>query len=509
MRHFYFGVFIFVLFGCQTNVRGGEPIQYALVLSNPKSHNYQVRLKLPASSKDTLKLVMPAWTPGYYQLMDYASSVSEFLAVDENGDEVQFENNQSNVWTLVGTRYQSIFVTYTINTNRQFVANSYVDSTHAYIIGANSFVYPEGQINSPIRLKIETPKGWNIATGLQVDAIQSNLFFAKDFDVLYDCPLLIGQLEELNSFDVRGVKHRFLGIDLGEFDRPIFMKNIEKMVNAAVEIFDDVPYDQYSFIAIGPGRGGIEHLNNTTISFDGNGLDQPENMNRTMNFLTHEYFHHFNVKRIRPFELGPFDYEHGSRTNLLWLSEGLTVYYEYLIMKRAGLIDHETLIENFEDEITTLQNNPGRKFQSLQQASYGTWHDGPFGEHEAGKSVSIYNKGAVVGLIIDLAIRHATNNQQSLDDAMKLIYQRYNIELQRGITDAEFQQICEEVAGISLTEVFEYVSTTNEINYEKYLGYAGLIIRTTESDQSKKYLIKSFESLTDEQSKIRQSLFGF
>ncbi len=126
-------------------------------------------------------------------------------------------------------------------------------------------------------------------------------------------------------------------------------------------------------------------------------------MNRMMNFLAHEYFHHYNVKRIRPSELGPFDYDQGSKTNLLWVSEGLSVYYEYMVVKRAGLADEQTLFGDFEKNINANENNPGRRYQSLAQASYKTWSDGPFGTQgeEAGKSISYYDKGPVVGLLLD------------------------------------------------------------------------------------------------------------
>jgi predicted metalloprotease with PDZ domain len=199
-------------------------------------------------------------------------------------------------------------------------------------------------------------------------------------------------------------------------------------------------------------------------------------MDRMLSFLAHEYFHHYNVKRIRPLELGPFDYDKGNRTNLLWVSEGFTVYYESHILKRAGLIDALTFVSHFEAELNTLENDPGRLHQSLSQASYSTWEEGPFGGRGSGpaKAISVYNKGAVVALLLDLEIRHATKNRKSLDDVMRTLYRTYYKEEQRGFTDAEFQNICEQIAGRSLTDLFEYVYTTKEIDYAAYLSHAGL-----------------------------------
>jgi predicted metalloprotease with PDZ domain len=256
------------------------------------------------------------------------------------------------------------------------------------------------------------------------------------------------------------------------------MQNLKKIIEKGTDIIGDIPYNRYTFIGIGPGFGGIEHLNNATVSFDGNRLDQKGSMTRILNFLGHEYFHNYNVKRIRPYELGPFDYDKENRTNLLWVSEGLTVYYEYLIVLRAGLMSEQELFDNLGSNIDAYENDPGSPFQSLSQASYNTWSDGPFGMKgkDQDKAISYYDKGPVIGMILDFTIRNATQNKKSLDDVMRQLYRKYYKELQRGFTDAEFQEECESAAGISLAPEFEYVYTTRDIDYTHYLTYAGLKI---------------------------------
>jgi predicted metalloprotease with PDZ domain len=263
---------------------------------------------------------------------------------------------------------------------------------------------------------------------------------------------------------------------MGSFDRAGFMQNLQKVVQAGVNVIGDIPFPQYTFIGIGPGRGGIEHLNNTTVSFDGSRLNTPAAMNTMMNFLAHEYFHHYNVKRIRPLELGPFAYDRANRTQMLWVSEGLTVYYEYLIVKRAGLADASTLFKNLEGNINNYEKDPGRQHQSVAQASYYTWEDGPFGGARGGadQAISYYDKGPILGLFLDFTIRHATQNTRSIDDVMRLLYQKYYQQAKRGFSDSEFQQACEQVAGSSLSDFFAYIYNTAELDYARYLGYAGL-----------------------------------
>lgn len=449
--------------------------------------------------------------PGYYQIMHYAQSVSNFQTIAP----ANWQQLNENTWLITHTKNQSVRLSYDVKAERAFVANSFVDSSHAYLVGSGIFLYIPNRMGDRVEITIE----WNeqrsgieeknsidannrIATGLERVKGSPNKFSAPDFDILYDCPILIGQLEELPSFKVKGITHRFIGYKMGDFDRTAFMNNLQKVVEAASSIIGHIPYKEYTFIGIGPGRGGIEHLNNTTVSFDGKGLNTKEGMNRMMNFLAHEYFHHYNVKRIRPLELGPFDYDKGSRTNLLWVSEGLSVYYEYLIVRRAGLCDEEMLLADFEGNINNHENNPGKAFQSLTEASFRTWSDGPFGNQgkDAGHSISYYDKGPIVGLLLDFEIRQATQNKQSLDVVMQQLYRKYYQQLNRGFTDGEFQQTCEEVAGKPLTELFKFVYTTADIDYANYLTNAGLELKSEPTTNGKrKYTLSRVENPTVEQ----------
>lgn len=487
-------------------------LHYTVAVADTANHYFQVTFSCKGWNGNAIDLKMPQWMPGYYQIMHYAKSVEDLKAKDATGKTIAVINTNENTWHLSGLKNQAFTVSYKVKAEKQFVANSYVDGAHAYLIPAGLFFYINGYINTPVTIKLNMPKQWkNIATGLQAVSGKQNEFTAPDFDILYDSPLLIGDLQELPAFAIKGINHRFIGYKMSSFDAAVFMKNLQKVVEAAINIIGDIPYKEYTFIGIGPGGGGIEHLNNTTVSFDGKELNTAEGMNRMMNFLAHEYFHHYNVKRIRPFELGPFDYDNGSRTNLLWISEGLSVYYEYLSVMRAGLIDEQTLLKDFEGNMNAHENNPGRLYQSLAQASYETWSDGPFGKQgaDANKSISYYDKGPLVGLLLDFTIRHATNNNKSLDDVMRLLYWQYYKGLNRGFTDAEFQLACETVAGISLTSFFDYVYSTKELDYVTCLGYAGLkILVDTDASGKKKFSILRKGDITPAQTKLLQSWMG-
>lgn len=488
-------------------------LHYTVSVADTANHYFQVTLSCIGWKGNDAELKMPQWMPGYYQIMHYAKSVEDLKVTDASGRTLTAINSNENTWHVAGLKSQPFRVSYRVKADKKFVANSYVDGDHAYLIPAALFFYINGYINTPVTVRLNMPKRWkNIATCLQQVNGKKDEFTAPDFDILYDSPLLAGDLQELPSFAVKGIKHRFIGYKMSSFDEVTFMNNLKKVVEAASNIIGDIPYKNYTFIGIGPGRGGIEHLNNTTVSFDGKELNTADGMNRMMNFLAHEYFHHYNVKRIRPFELGPFDYDKGSRTNLLWISEGLSVYYEYLAVMRAGLIDEQTLLKDFEGNMNAHENNPGRLYQSLAQASYETWSDGPFGKQgaDANKSISYYDKGPLVGLLLDFTIRNSTNNSKSLDDVMRLLYWQYYKGQSRGFTDAEFQLACETVAGMSLASFFDYVYSTKELDYTSHLGFAGLklIINTDTSSGKKKFSIKRKEDITPEQVRILQSWMG-
>ena len=457
-------------------------LAYTVRMDNPEWHFFQVNLSCKGIKKDFIDLKMPAWTPGYYQRLDYAKNVHQLKATDAAGKELKVEKAADNTWRVFSNNATAVSISYNVKTERSFVATPYIDENRAYILPAGVFLYVDKMIDHPVQLTVVPDAKWNrVATGLDSIAGKKFTYTAPDFDILYDSPLLVGNLEELPSFKIRGITHRFIGYKLGDFDKEKFMLDLKKVVDASVNIIGHIPYKHYTFIAIGSGPGGIEHLNNTTFGFNGANFDKRDNYIRTLHFLAHEYFHHYNVKRIRPIELGPFDYDKGSRTKMLWISEGLSVYYEYIVVKRAGITTDEEFLNAFRGNMVAFENKPGRLYQTLEQASYETWSDGPFGRtgDEVNKTISYYDKGPAVGLLFDFKIRQVTKNQKSLDDVMRLLYKEYYQKKKRGFTEEELRAAFENIAGTSLAGEFDYITTTTELDYPKYFNYAGLKIDTT------------------------------
>ncbi|RYF98484.1 MAG: M61 family peptidase, partial [Chitinophagaceae bacterium] len=329
-----------------------QDFSFVISTKNPASHYINVEMQVKDLKAGIIDFKIPVWTPGYYQFLNFHENVENLSIEDDKGNVLEYAKSQPNAWRIKTKAKASYKIRYDIKTVRPFVATPYVDTARAYLSPPGVFLHVAGMLNKPVEVRIVPWGSWNrVSTGLDSVVGKSFTYRADNFDVLYDSPILIGNLEEIPPFEVDGKPHRFIGYKLGEFDRPALMNDLKKIVQTSADLIGDVPYKHYTFIPIGPGGGGIEHLNSTTISFSGGALNNPKSRLGIMNFIAHEYFHHYNVKRIRPIELGPFDYDKGSKTKMLWVSEGLSVYYEYLVVRRAGLSTDEQLIESLHDNI--------------------------------------------------------------------------------------------------------------------------------------------------------------
>lgn len=343
-------------------------------------------------------------------------------------------------------------------------------------------------------------------------------FTAKNIDVFYDSPIYLGNQKIIN-FEHDG-KSYSLGIATPQgLNEEKFTSDLKKIMTATTAIMRKVPYDYYSYIMMEAGGGGLEHWNSQAIFTNGTfDFKSEADYNDFLNFVTHEYFHLYNVKAIRPIELGPFDYNKENYTSMLWVSEGFTVYYEYIIMLNAGLLDGKTALNYLTESIKRYENIEGSKHMSLSRSSFDIWLNFFNNESNAKETtISYYNKGPIIGLLIDLEIRNNTKNKKSLDDVMRSLYNEYYEKNGRGFTEAEFWTISEQIAGKSLTEIKSYVDTVNEIDYQKYLKYAGLQVDLSpiNTNAQKKNLVeRSFEikelpGASGLQLEIRKSLFKF
>ncbi|SKC86083.1 M61 family metallopeptidase [Ohtaekwangia koreensis] len=489
-------IILFAVFQVKAQTVGGA-MKFSVSMENPNTHYYHITLTCEDVKGEYLDFKLPAWTPGYYWLVNFARNVVSFRAETSDGKLLSWQKTTKNTWRVTTKQVKTVTIRYDVYANTQSVADPFLDEARGYISPAGVFMYIDGALKHPSTIEIKPYKSWNkITTGLDLVPGKSNTYIAPDFDVLYDSPILVGN-QEILSFDVQGIPHFIAFEEPEKFNKQKLASDLKQMIESAVKVVNDIPYKHYTFIIMGEGRGGLEHSNSTAVFSNGavyNNADT-EGYKRWLNFLTHEYFHLYNIKSIRPIALGPFNYDQENYTNMLWVSEGFTVYYEYLILNRAGLISRNDVLKFLQGDILQYENIPGRLFQSATESSFDTWIQ--FfnrSDNTANTTISYYNKGAVLGMLLDLKIRHETKNRKSLDDVMRSLYTIYFKEKQRGFTDDEFRQTCETVAGTSLQEIFEYASTTQAIDYSKYLAYAGLSIDVTPDKASGGHLGVSFQN---------------
>ena len=464
---------------------------FAFSVSMPQQTNHilHVTFRSEGLKGELQDFKMPVWSPGFYGVGDYARNVSNFRAEDSANHALPWEKVTKNTWRVAAGGAHAITLNYDVYGATSFAANTYVGDDRAYLSPSGVFLYLDGMTQHPVTVTIALPSNWKqISTGLEPASNKSNTFNAPNFDVLYDSPILMGNQEYLR-FDVKGVPH-FVAIEnLSEaVDRKKMIADLQKMVTAATQLIGDVPYKHYTFLMMGRGNGGIEHLNSASIQFDGKSLDTPAGYLRWLSYVSHEYFHNFNVKRIRPIALGPFNYDMENLTHMLWVSEGLTVYYENLVLVRAGLMTRDQYLDEMKRAITPFDNSPGHHYQSATESSWNTWNAGSGVGGDRNTSISYYDNGAMLGAMLDLKIRSDSKNRKSLDDVMRALYKKYYLQKRRGFTDAEFRQECESAADGDLAEVFSYADSTTDVDYAKYFQLAGLALSSIAQDVPGAYL---------------------
>jgi predicted metalloprotease with PDZ domain len=463
----------------------GQSFSFQVSLPRASDHMAHVTMRCEDLAGESQDFKMPAWMPGYYRLLDYAKNVSGFRAQDGAGHPLAWERVTRNAWRVVTANAPLVVIDYDVTGTVTFVAQTFVGAERAYLAPPGIYLHVAGQLARPAVVTIQAPAGWErIATGLDPVAERPHTFRAANFDVLYDAPVLMGNQESVR-FEAGGVPH-FVAMENvpAPVDRAKVVADLKRMVETATNLMGDIPYRHYTFLLMGTGNGGIEHLNSASIAFNGNSLTTPEGYRGWLSYVAHEYFHHFNVKRIRPIALGPFDYDRENLTNMLWVSEGLSVYYQDLLLVRAGLATSEQYFEKLRGTMARFANGSGHLYQSATESSFFTWGNSGVGI-DRNTSISYYDNGAMLGALLDLAIRHESRNKRSLDDVMRSLYRTYYQEKQRGFTDGEFRQACESAAGASLTEIFEYASVPRNMDYAKYFEYAGLRVEEAATSEGK------------------------
>jgi len=462
----------------QQSRRTDPQLSYTITVRATDRSAYFVELRI-TNPPNPARLVIPNWAPGAYRLMDSGQNIAAFTAATAAGDTLPVTRDSEISWTIDTRDASTIVVRYSAGlrdrvqwqrpNNRWFLR-----ATSGMIDGPRTYMYLDRWKLAPAHVTFRLPAGWRIATGL-VPTTDSTTFWAPSYDVLIDSPVLVGHFLDYH-FSAGGRPLRAV-VDLGgarAHAARTFVDMVRRVSETAIGIFGSAPYKDYTFIFVAGRGGGMEHLNSTTIGVAADVLAR--HPAGAEGVSAHEFFHTWNVKRIRPVELGPFDYEHPARTVNLWWSEGVTDYYTEVILARSGLNGAADFTRRMGDAIGNHRGNAAHLVVSPERASWTVW-DSPAVNNSY--TISYYLQGQVLGFLLDLAIRDSTDNAKSLDDVFRYLFDHHAGE--KGFTTEDLRNAIRTAAGVDLRDFWRrYINGTTEIPWDDYVKAAGWSVRFVE-----------------------------
>jgi len=504
-------------------------LRYYLRLPRPTTHIMDVEIDVGKVQEPTLDFVMPAWAPGRYAIYDFAKNVQQFEATGQQNQALPWTKVDKQTWHVTTSNAGGrVHVRYRIYGNDLTGSFSQFDASHANVNGACVYMYVNGHKQDPLTLTIEGPSDWKVISGFSQSTEQRTLP-VPNYDVLVDTPVELSAECSLEEFQERGKTFRIAvhnyaqeqnesrppaalstlntldlaagKVELNEGAKPKvpapsgamskLVEGVKKVVSAEMEIMPAPDFQAYTFIFhfapdISAGDG-MEHLNSTEIIVKGELSDTT--LAEALVDAAHEFFHTWNVKRLRPAVLGPFDYTRENNTNSLWFAEGVTSYYADLALLRSGVWSEEQFLAALADEIESLEMEPGRLIMSAESSSFHAWFYDRSPQMQqtnfANATISYYNKGSLLGMLLDLRIRARSGGRKSLDDVLRFMYQRFYEAAPAsyygpgcGYEAKDILEAVNAVAGSDFTSFFErYVRGTEALAYNSTLTLAGLKLR--------------------------------
>lgn len=472
-------------------------MEHTVRFPSPAQHTLEVETVFSAEG-ESVDVMMAVWTPGSYLVREFARHVHDVTATDVEVTELSVEKTSKNRWTVSAPDGlpSRVVVRYEIYAREASVRTNFVDADLALLNGASAFLVPAEQLDAQQDVRFEMPEGWATSvTSMEAYEGEPHRYLARDYEELVDSPIALGN-PSLHTFEVGGAEHvlaTFGGEDIWDDERA--GRDVQALVETQAEFWGVVPYRRYVFInLLLESGGGLEHRASTVMLASRWDARDDDSYRRWLGLVSHEFFHTWNIKRLRPASLGPFDFEGENYTHDLWIVEGITSYYDDLLQRRAGLLTNDEYFARIGKGITRLQATPGRHTQSLAASSFDSWiHFYRPDENSRNSGVSYYTKGSLVAWLLDARIRRATGGSKSLDDAMRLAYSRFSGE--EGYSTAAIRETFAEVAGESLDEFFaDFVDGTEELDYAAALREFGLRMNDAEGDANAWFGVSTSES---------------
>ncbi len=456
---------------------GSPSITYTLAMPNPASHLFEVELRFDGldRSDSTLELTLPVWRTGRYVVLDPAGGVVSFDAVDRLNNPLRWKKTNKSTWVIETAGTSQVAARYSVFANEFDQRTRGLNDERAFVDATTVFMYSEKYRWHPLTLTVLPFDAWHVTTGLDAVPGIPHTFSAPNYDHLADCPLEIGT-QKVFSFSIEGKEHLLSITGEGNYDSTQLIADLTTIVKKHAQFWEDLPYDRYVFfLALSAnGSGGTEHINSCVMGARPFIFQDPIAYKKFLGLVSHEFFHTWNVKRLRPAGLQTYDWTKENYVEELWVAEGTTSYYDDLLLVRCGLMTEAEYLGKLADAVNEDRQRPGNLRESLAQASYDAWiRYWKSSKHAVNFETDYYARGAAVSFVLDMTIRQATSNRRSLDDVLRTMYVRF--PLGRGYTNADLQAVCEQISGKSFKEVFhDYVYGTEPLPWSQALATVGL-----------------------------------
>jgi predicted metalloprotease with PDZ domain len=447
----------------------GQSINYRLKMEKPQNHYFQVEMELTDFKENDVTVKMPVWAPGSYLVREFSKNVDLLKAKDEKGQALAVNKKTKNAWVISKGAAKKVIVSYEVYAFELSVRTSFLDLTHGFVSGSGVFMYVDGHQELAGQLTVVPFKDFaKVSTALPksaesvaADGVQSFVF--KNYDQLLDCPIEIGN-QEVFTFKAAGVLHTVAIYGAGNYNVDRLKTDMAKIVETATGVVGENPNKEYTFIIhnVVDGQGGLEHCNSCTLSVNRWTYSDAEYLG-FLSLVAHEYFHLWNVKRIRPIELGPFNYDEENYTSLLWVMEGFTTYYDELLLVRAGYTDDTDYLQKLQGTVNYVEGSVGARVQPVAHASFDAWIKAyrP-NENSSNTTMTYYSRGQMLAALIDVMIISKYDGKKCLDHFLQQLYNKYYKKLNRGFSEQEFKTELEELLGENLDGFFaKYVNGTD------------------------------------------------
>jgi len=455
-------------------------ILYTVRADSPLEHRARCSIDLDPVSSPTLDLVLPSWVPGSYVIHNHSRGFRD-LAARRAPDgaplpTVRVDKARWRVQTEGASRVQ---VEYTVYGHQLVTEGFDLTPEHLFLNAALCLPYVDGHLSEPVTVALDVPTDWTVITELEEVNRTPPRYRARNYEELVDSPIDVGRPVVL-TVRPSGIPHRIcLCGEGGNYDAHTLEQDISKVVEAAVALVGESPLSRYTFFyhLTSVSDGGLEHASSTSCVVPRTAFRPAESYRHFLSLTAHEYLHLYNVKRIRPKVLGPFDYTRENYTRQLWWMEGTTDYFTYLVLRRAGLLTPDQFLEQRAKLVKTYLEIPGRNRISLEESSVLAWidHYQPF-EETPNQSVSYYLKGDLVSMCLDLEIRHQSETRASLETVLRLLWKEYG-RVGRGLEEDELLPVVNRATGLDLASFFDrFVRGTEEVDLAPFARYAGLVL---------------------------------